>query len=90
MSKCTIDIPVNKSIDNLIEKAKKSISDQDGEFDGNSEKGNYSIPTPAGKIKGTYKVKEDNIRLKIKEKPMLVGCDKIEDKLNSYLSSDSE
>ncbi len=91
MSKCTIDIPINESIDELIEKAKKSIeSESDGEFDGNSKKGKYSISTSAGTIKGTYRVKDESIHLKITDKPMLVTCDKIEDKLKEKLSSKSD
>lgn len=92
MSKCSIDISFDDSVEGLIKKVKDKItSDKDGEFDGDSEKGKYSIPTPGGgKVKGTYKVKEKSIHLKITDKPMLVGCDKIEDKIKKYLSTESD
>lgn len=86
-SKCNFSIGFNEPIEELIDKARNGISEIGGDFEGNSESGNYSIPTPLGQIRGTYSVSHSIMTFAIVSKPALVTCRKIESELRKYLSS---
>lgn len=88
MSKCNFNITSNEPIAQLIDKAKKAIASAGGTFDGDTEKGSYSIQTPVGKITGTYSVTGNSINFLITDKPLLVGCSKIETELKKYLGAE--
>jgi hypothetical protein len=87
MAKCNFSVDSAQPVAQLIDKAKKAIASAGGTFDGNTEKGNYSIPTPLGKITGAYTVNGNVIAFEITDKPFLVGCSKIEDELKKYLGA---
>jgi len=87
MAKCNFNIGFNEPIGKLIEKAKSGIASIGGTFEGNTQKGNYSIPTQVGKITGSYHVQDNSIAFEIIDKPFLVSCKKIEDELRKYLGT---
>ncbi|RZJ72568.1 hypothetical protein [Flavobacterium sp.] len=90
MAKCNFNIAVIEPIEILIEKAKNGITSIGGTFEGTTEKGTFSIPTKAGKIIGNYSVNHNSIEFEITDKPILVGCKKIETELKKYLSPTPE
>ena len=85
MAKCNFEVEVTKPMDGLIEHAREGIRNAGGTFEGDSKSGNYSIPTPLGKVVGTYTVEQNTIHFEINEKPLLVGCKKIESELRKQL-----
>jgi hypothetical protein len=87
MAKCNFNVSTSEPIGQLIDKAKKAITAAGGTFQGNVENGSYSIPTPLGKITGTYAVNGSSIAFTITDKPFLVGCSKIEEELKKYLGA---
>ncbi|MCD6067893.1 MAG: hypothetical protein K0S33_2719 [Bacteroidetes bacterium] len=85
MAKCNFDIAVKEPVEQLIAKARSGISSANGSFEGNNEKGNYSIPTALGSISGTYTAQDSTIRFEITDKPGIIPCSKIEKELRKYL-----
>jgi len=85
MAKCNISIGFTEPIDQLIAKAKSAISANGGIFNGDSQQGNYSIPTPLGKMAGTYSVAGNSINFEVLEKPIVISCSRIENELTKYL-----
>ena len=85
MSNCNFIIKQEQAVEQLIEKAKNAILNAKGAFEGNTEKGEFTIPTPVGKIEGKYMVQSDSIAFEITDKPMILSCSRIEDELKKYL-----
>ncbi|GAB3174836.1 hypothetical protein [Telluribacter humicola] len=89
MAQCNISINFNEPIDQLVEKAEDGITSIGGAFIGNTNSGEYSIPTPVGNIMGNYTVTDRLINFEISKKPLLVTCKKIEDELRKFIGSTS-
>ncbi len=89
MSDCKFDISFNSSAAALIDKAKQSIGNAGGEVAGDLTSGNFTIPTPLGKVMGTYAIAQQVATFHITEKPMFVGCGLIESTINKYLSQET-
>ena len=84
-AKCDISIEFEGSAEDLVQKAELVIEDAGGTFSGDSSKGAFSVPTPLGKIKGTYTISGQVIHILITDKPLLVTCGTIEKELKKYL-----
>jgi hypothetical protein len=84
--KCAFDIGFHAPIQEIIDKAKAEIIKAGGKFEGNTDSGNYSVPTIAGRIVGTYKVQGNTIHFEISQKPSIVSCKTIQNKLDDILS----
>jgi len=87
MAKCNFSIGFHEPIEQLINKAKTGITNAGGTFNGNTESGSYTVPSPIGEIAGNYNVAGSSIMFEIISKPMFLGCDRIESELRKYLSS---
>ena len=48
--------------------------------------GPSSLPTPLGKIIGSYEIKENIAQFEISEKPFFVNCNLIESKLKEFIT----
>ena len=85
MAKCNFSIDFTGAPDILIGRAYDAITNADGIFNGDPEKGTFSISTPLGRIAGEYRVSEQIIHFAINDKPFLLGCGRIEDELRKYI-----
>ena len=85
---CYFTISVEQPIALLIEKARKGITSNGGTFEGDTNRGSYSIPVPTGTIRGNYTVTDQEIAFEITAKPAIPTCKRIEKELRDYLSSD--
>jgi hypothetical protein len=87
MAACTFDIPFTQEVNEMIKTVQESILKvENAAFEGNNAAGLFSLPTPLGQIKGTYKINNAIAHFSINEKPMLVPCSLIESKLNGFLN----
>ncbi len=86
MANCSFSIPFNGSAVDIKTKAENAIVNAKGTFTGDASAGNFKVPTPVGEIAGTYTISECAIDIKISDKPFLVGCKMIEDKLTAYIN----
>ena len=84
---CTIQIPVTKTPDVLINRAKTAILGQGGTFEGNATQGSFSVGIAIGRIAANYVVSGNILEITVTKKPFILSCRKIEDFLKKQLNS---
>jgi hypothetical protein len=87
MSKCEFSIAFNTRAEQMVEKARHEIHLSGGTFEGDVERGSFSINTPLGPVKGVYTIEAQVFVIEIKDKPMLVSCGRIENELRRYMET---
>lgn len=87
MAACTFNIAFTQEVNDMIKTVQESILKvEHAAFEGNDSAGSFSLPTPLGQVKGTYKISNTIAHFSITDKPMLVPCSLIESKLNGFLN----
>ncbi len=86
MSACNFTIPFTKSVTEVLEKAKKTVEAQNGNFTGDEQKGNFDVSIFGNTVIGSYEVINQELNIDITEKPFLVPCNMIENFLKSQLN----
>jgi len=87
MPKCEFSIAFNTQADQMVEKARHEIHLSGGTFQGDTSSGSFSINTPLGPVRGTYAIEDKVFVIQIRDKPMLVGCGRIENELRRYMET---
>jgi hypothetical protein len=87
MAQCNFSIPFSTSPDALSAKAQQAITRAGGNFQGDSNAGNFDVSTPLGDIRGSYVIQGNSIMVTIASKPFLVSCGMIEKQLRGYFES---
>lgn len=85
MAKCNFKIGYSQPIESLIEQARTGIAQKGGTFNGDTHSGNFTVPSPVGKIVGNYTVQGSSIDFAITDKPFIVTCNKIESALKGLI-----
>ncbi len=86
MSTCNFTIPFTKSVTEILEKAKKTVESQGGNFIGNETAGNFDVSIFGNTVIGSYEVNGQDLNIDIADKPFLVPCNMIENFLKSQLN----
>ena len=81
---CKFSIPVTTSPEAMLEKAKKTVQSQGGEFNGDTNSGSFSVKV-MGNIEGSYVVAGNELLITIENKPMFIPCATIESFLKSQI-----
>lgn len=87
MAKCNFSIAFDGDAGQLVEKARKEILKAGGTFSGNESAGVFSLGTPLGTVKGHYTISEQIFAIEVLEKPMLLGCSRIENEMRRYMET---
>lgn len=87
MAQCSFSISFNATADEVAGKARTAITGAGGNFQGNSDAGNFDVSTPLGDIRGSYVIQHPVIHITINSKPFLVSCSLIEKQLRGYFAS---
>ncbi|WP_437717187.1 hypothetical protein WMF45_12680 [Sorangium sp. So ce448] len=87
MAKHSFSVPFNGSSQDIVAKAKAAIEKAGGKFAGNEGKGDFSVPTPAGTVKGTYAVAAQSFSVDITDKPFIVPGSAIESQVRKFLET---
>jgi hypothetical protein len=87
MASCGFSIEFSESAESLVARARQAILKATGTFEGNVSAGSFAVHTPIGKVKGSYTTNTSSIHIHIDQKPMLLGCDRIEKELRNYLAA---
>ena len=87
MSACNFTIPFNGSPDEVLRKAKSTVQSQGGNFNGDTNGGNFNVSVFGNTIAGTYTVSGQNLDIIIESKPFLIPCSTIESFLKSQIGS---
>jgi hypothetical protein len=85
MANCNFSINFSSSAEALIQQASAAITNAGGNFNGDTNGGDFSISTPVGKVAGAYTVSQQTIDFRITDKPFLLSCGRIEDELRKYI-----
>lgn len=86
MSACNFSIPFSGNAEEILAKAKSAVESQNGEFNGNTASGNFSVNIFSNLIAGSYVISGQTLHLNITHKPFLVPCSTIESFLRSRIS----
>jgi hypothetical protein len=82
---CDFTFPLNISAEDLVHKMSKAITGIGGTLSGDTNAGAFQLPTPVGKISGSYQIGGQGLVVHIEDKPFFVSCAQIEAQLRKSL-----
>jgi len=85
MAECSFKFNIDSSPAEIIEKVKLKIENEGGSFAGDEKEGNFNLSTPVGAIEGNYSVNDNELKIDITKKPMMLPCSMIESELEKRL-----
>lgn len=86
MAACTFTIPFTGEPETILDKAKRAVEKQSGNFTGDVSEGQFDVSIFGQGIVGGYKVNDGNLNIIITEKPFMVPCNAIENFLKSQIA----
>ncbi len=86
MAKHSFSVDFPGAAQDMVSKAKGAIEKAGGKFLGDEKKGDFEVPTPAGKVKGTYSITAQKFAIDITDKPFVVPGSAIESQVRGFLS----
>lgn len=89
MAKCEMNIEFEGAANAQVEKARTAITGAKGMFEGDDNSGEFSIPVFGSQIEGNYTISNNQFQIFITDKPLLIGCKRIEEELREYLSQEN-
>ena len=81
---CELDFDVD-DVATALARVRQALSGAGGQMEGDALAGTFGLATPIGAIKGAYSVAGQKVHISVQEKPMLLGCGMIEDRLKAAL-----
>ena len=85
MAECSFKFNIQSNLAEIINNVKLKIENEGGSFTGDVSEGNFNLPTPVGAIEGNYSVSENELKIDITKKPMMLPCSMIESELEKRL-----
>jgi len=85
MAECSFNFNIGSSPAEIISHVKSKIENEGGNFTGDEKEGNFSFPTPVGSIEGNNSVSDNELKIDITKKPMILPCSMIESELKKRL-----
>ncbi|MDB5110173.1 MAG: hypothetical protein JWR67_1287 [Mucilaginibacter sp.] len=82
---CNFNITFTETVADFVTKIKTRIEGANGSFQGDETSGEFSVPTPIGKIEGNYSITGQDAAITITRKPILISCHAIEEYTNKSL-----
>lgn len=80
------DIPVPADLPAVLDRARRLIVGQGGQFTGDATAGRFAGASPVGPVEGRYTVHGAAIRITITSKPMLAPCGAIEARIRQFFA----
>ncbi|MBA2481137.1 MAG: hypothetical protein H0V44_10770 [Planctomycetes bacterium] len=75
------------ALKDLLSSARRQIAEQGGSLTGDHRSGSFTVKTPLGAIRGTYRVQGADLAVTIADKPLLVSRSRIEKQLRRYFDA---
>lgn len=85
MAKHTFSVTFTGSSDDTLDKARRALAKEGGAVEGDGSKGTLLAVTPAGKVKGTYRVEGQTLTIEVTDKPFIVPASAIEAQVRKFL-----
>lgn len=86
MAKHSFSADFTGSAEDTAVKAKSAIEKAGGKFNGDHSKGDFSVPTPAGTVKGNYTITGQTFSVNITDKPFILPGSAIEGQVRKFLA----
>lgn len=83
---CKFNFPFTEPAESAVGKARAAVESQNGNFDGDTNSGNFEVTVFGNTIKGNYSVMGQTLLLEITDKPFFVPCSTIESFLSKQIS----
>lgn len=83
---CDFSIPFSGNTDAVLAKAKNAVQSQGGNFNGDTNSGDFNVSVFGNKIAGTYTVNGQTLQIAITDKPFMVPCSAIEGFLKAQVA----
>ena len=87
MADCNFRIPFSGDANNLINKAKGAVQNRNGNFNGDTNSGQFNVSVFGSSIVGNYTIVGNEMEVTITHKPFMVPCSTIESFLKNQLGS---
>ncbi len=85
MAECSFKFYIDSNPAEIVNNVKLKIENEGGSFTGDENEGNFNLPTPVGSIEGNYSVSDNELKIDITKKPMMLPCSMIESELKKRL-----
>jgi hypothetical protein len=85
MAKHSFSVNFPGAAQEVIAKAKGAIEKAGGKLGGDEKKGDFSVPTPAGTVKGVYTITGQSFAVDITDKPFVVPGSAIESQVRKFI-----
>lgn len=82
---CEFSIPFTGNPEDVLGKAKSTVQSQGGNFNGDTNNGDFTVSVFGNKIVGNYTVSGNTLKISITDKPFMVPCSAIEGFLKGQL-----
>lgn len=83
---CDFSIPFTGDPQTILAKARSTVQSQGGNFNGDTNNGDFSVSVFGNKIVGNYTVSGQSLQINITDKPFMVPCSAIESFLKAQLT----
>lgn len=83
MASCKFDFPASQ-LTQFIHASEK-IKKWGGSFEGDAQRGSFSLPIIVGTLRGHYEVTGGLIHVHITDKPMLLSCERIRKEMAAFI-----
>lgn len=85
MGTCKFSIPFSGDASEIVSKARNTVEQNGGVFNGDNIAGSFDISLYGNTIKGSYAINGVDLEITIDEKPFLLSCSMIESFLKSKI-----
>ena len=85
MAECSFKFNIDSNPVYIVDKVKSKIENEGGSFTGDENEGSFDLATPVGSIEGNYSVDDNELKIDITKKPMMLPCSMIESELEKRL-----
>jgi len=82
---CDFSIPFSGNAEAVLAKARSAVQSQGGNFNGDTNQGEFNVSVFGNKIVGNYNVSGQTLNITITDKPFMVPCSAIESFLKGQL-----
>jgi hypothetical protein len=82
---CDFSIPFSGKAEAILAKARSAVQSQGGNFDGDTNSGEFNVSVFGNRIVGSYTVSGQTLNINISDKPFMVPCSAIESFLKGQL-----
>ena len=82
---CDFSIPFSGNPEEILSRAKNTVHSHGGNFNGDTNSGQFDVSVFGNKIVGNYTVSGQTMNINITDKPFMVPCSAIEGFLKGQL-----